>query len=310
MSGRCNTVQNRKVNDQSDENSLLGSFYRLKSHRKFEKSRKKVNNKEVNLCENDTENNSAEINIYTTPVRSSRRINRSKSVQNDDSESLFECSSKGKDNKVVFTPNPYINDDVINELLNDLLIKYKNKIQIINLKLPQVDIDEIDNLEELNNKLFICDDNDDNNIDTEKTARQEEKIGGNSEKKDYNGGDIELENNTKYVSLPSVERKKYFISRNKPRVIIGGKNQSHFSKDYKVIAENKYWMVIEFHENSYLRKKHSCSRILTKKGIIERHGSNKQHISLEDSIQEYKTLHSELKQLLELSNYCYSPDIY
>ncbi|KAH8741765.1 hypothetical protein FG386_001339 [Cryptosporidium ryanae] len=311
MSENCDTPQKRKESSASDENTLLGSFYRLKSYKKLEKNRKKVGYREFNLCENDTEINYDKVNIYTTPVRSSRRINNTQDEKNNSSKSLLECSSKNKDNVVVFTPNPYINEDVVDELLNDMLIKYKDRIQIINIKQPQIkiDIDEISALEkELSSKL--CIDSCENDDCSNEIVKQRDKTFNDNEQGDNSNTEEELKkDNNKPISSANTERREYFISRNKPRVVIGKENQSYLQKDYEVIAENEYWMVIEFQKNSYLRKKHNCSRILTKKKTAEKQCNFKQYNSFEDSIKEYKVLHSELKQLLELSNYCYSPAI-
>ncbi|KAH8585216.1 uncharacterized protein ELE39_002149 [Cryptosporidium sp. chipmunk genotype I] len=305
-----NTPSKKNTQDKVSDESLLGSYYRLKSYKKL------TSNKKNSTITGEVSNHSLDENaIYTTPIRSSRRIN-SRTNNATEEPNLLDYSPNSANGKILVTPNPYIRDDIVEELLNDMLLKYKDKIQIISFNkqpqiLDQINKDEIEDLyTKFNSKLQI------NDSDTETTnlyekdgleSQEEIKCEDENQEKNLEVGDGKLE-----PILPKLTgRKEYFVCRNRPRKFIGrstgsGSIQHNNQGKYEIIAENEYWMVVEFPKNSALYRKHSCSRVLTQKKIF---GSPVNCPAIQ-SIDEYKTLHSELKQLLELSNYCYSPDLF
>lgn len=315
-----NTPSRRKTQEQAGEEPLLGSYYRLKSFKKLVGSTKKKLLQKEEECDQNLDENA----IYTTPIRSSRRISSRKNPVKEELGYL-EPSADARNGKILVTPNPYIRDDIVEELLNDILLKYKDKIQIISFskqQQPQVLLDEtkgsggeIEDLDaEFNSKLQIS--NSDSNTAAAKQPEDEDLKHQEStvckfEDREFPEG---AESDKPGSFSPQSTRKKYFICRNRPRKVIGGGGrgsgdtpavQSVVDK-YQVIAENEYWMVVEFPRNSALYRKHSCSRILTQKRIL----GNPVNFPAIQSIDEYKALHLELKRLLELSNYCYSPDLF
>lgn len=311
-----NTPSRKKTQDQAGEEPLLGSYYRLKSFKKL------VGNAKKKLLQKEgSDQNLDENAIYTTPIRSSRRINSCKNPVKEELNYL-ESSTDARNGKILVTPNPYIRDDIVEELLNDILLKYKDKIQIISFnrqQQPQVlpgetkDCgDEIEDLDsEFSSKLQI--DDSDSGPTAAKRSGDEDLEHQESTvcKREDKGSPIGAESDKPESVSPQLTRKEYFICRNKPRKVIGGGSgtrpamQSVAGK-YQVVAENQYWIVVEFPKNSALYRKHSCSRILTKKRIL----GNPVNCPAIQSIDQYKALHLELKQLLELSNYCYSPDLF
>ncbi|KAJ1605107.1 hypothetical protein OJ253_3293 [Cryptosporidium canis] len=287
-----NTPDRKNTNELAGEESLLGSYYRLKSFRKLVGYAKKGSARRGGGGDQNFDENA----IYTTPVRSSRRINSRRNELREEFHGL-ESPTDTKSGKILVTPNPYIGDDVVEQLLNDVLLKYRDRIQIVSFgKQPQV-LDEIENLDtEFNSKLQICES--DSN-----TVTHSESEGPTPQEK------IESKESELASSKPT--RKEYFVCRNRPRKVIGGGSgagpaASNTAGKYQVIAENEYWMVVEFPKNSALYRKHNCSRILTQKRVM---GAPVSYPAVQ-SIEGYKALHSELKQLLELSNYCYSPDLF
>ncbi|KAF7456273.1 hypothetical protein HWI79_3186 [Cryptosporidium felis] len=262
----------RSRNKEENQEPQLGSFYRLKSYRKLAEKKKPG-------TENSENQNEDGNTIFATP---------------EESEGLEPSSPRDANNKIMVTPNPFIRDEIVQELLNDLLDKYRDKVQIISFgKQPQLldrDFrDEVADLEEeLNSKLQIGDDS---------NATPEPKE------------DPETNGKTKLPRRPVTEKKEYFVCRNKPRRFIGngsGALAHPLPNEIKIIAENEYWMVVEFQKNSTLFKKHGSSRILTQKRVL----GNPVNCPPIQSIEEYKVLHAELKRLLEMSNYCYSPDLF
>lgn len=306
---RMNTPTKKNTQDKVNDESLLGSYYRLKSYKKLTSNKKSTINGEV------SNQNIDENAIYTTPIRSSRRISSRKNYAKEE-PNLLDYSPDSKNGKILVTPNPYIGDDIVEELLNDMLLKYKDKIQIINFnKQPQI-LDEInkDEIEDLytkfDSKLQINDSNTRTIHSIEKeTFESQEEINCEDKNEEKNQ---EIEDKKLKPILPKLAGKKeYFVCRNKPRKFIGGGTVTNSilvnnTCKYEIIAENEYWMVVEFPKNSSLYRKHNCPRVLTQKRIF---GSPVNFPAVQ-SIDEYKTLHSELKQLLELSNYCYSPDLF
>ncbi|OII71688.1 uncharacterized protein cubi_01302 [Cryptosporidium ubiquitum] len=305
-----NTPSRKNTQNKTNDESLLGSYYRLKSYKKLANNTKKKTTITGDVCNQNSDENA----IYTTPIRSSRRIDSRKNYERKES-SFLDHSPDTKNEKILITPNPYIRDDIVEELLNDMLLKYKDKIQVIsfNKQQPQILEDsikgEIEDLDtEFNSKLQI------NDSFSKTMVHENENLANQGEIKfkDEDEEKSEAEDRKLETGSPKLtERKKYFICRNKPRKLIGGGTgagsilQNTVGK-YEVIAENEYWMVVEFPKNSSLYRKHKCSRVLTQKRIF----GNPVNCPVIRSIDEYKTLHSEIKQLLELSNYCYSPDLF
>lgn len=304
------TPNRKNTQNKVDDESLLGSYYRLKSYKKLTN-----NAKNKSMITGEASNQNIDKNaIYTTPIRSSRRIDSRKNNEKEKSDFL-EYSPNTENGKILVTPNPYISDDIVEELLSDMLLKYKDKIQVISFnKQPQIlDVNtenEIENLDtEFNLKLQINDSVSKtiNPHEKESSKNKEVQLKDENQKKDK---EDDYEKSEPALSQ-SIVRKEYFVCRNKPRKFIGGGTgtrsilQNTVGK-YEVIAENKYWMVVEFPKNSDLYRKHNCSRILTQKRML----GNPINSPAIQSIDEYKTLHSEIKQLLELSNYCYSPDLF
>ncbi|KAK9173240.1 hypothetical protein CmeUKMEL1_06180 [Cryptosporidium meleagridis] len=305
-----NTPTRKNSQDKTNDESLLGSYYRLKSYKKLTSNKKKSAINEGVPNQNIDENA-----IYTTPIRSSRRISSRKNYAKEE-PNLLDHSPDSKNEKILVTPNPYIRDDIVEELLNDILLKYKDKIQIISFnKQPQIldesNKDEIEDLyTKFNSKLQINDSNTGTIHSVEKeTLESQEEIKFEDENEEKNQ---EIEDEKLKPILPKLTGKKeYFVCRNKPRKFIGGgagassKLENNRCK-YEIIAENEYWMVVEFPKDSILYRKHDCPRVLTQKKIF----GSPVNCPAVQSIDEYKTLHSELKHLLELSNYCYSPDLF
>ncbi|EEA06594.1 uncharacterized protein CMU_012680 [Cryptosporidium muris RN66] len=276
--------------EHSNEDNL-GTYYKLESiQRKKEKD------------------------FIVTPVRSSCRISNFQSTPS---------SCVGLDKVLVITPNPYISSKNTDELLEKVLKQFEHKVRIISIDQPQIK-------SEIINRKSIKDEG----VTIDKELYKSENsdfYNGQLEKEGTCEGDIYSEdkliaNFEKCMNITSVDkfatnpvstttpRSSYFICRNRPRVFLGKENKMKqaitkkivpIPNGCKIIKQNDFWQVLEFAAGSELERRYKCRRILTRKvGSIPIGQDQPQ------SIEEFKRFHQELKNLLELSNYCYSPDVF
>ncbi|OII76302.1 hypothetical protein cand_010600 [Cryptosporidium andersoni] len=275
--------------EHSNEDNL-GTYYKLESlQRKKEKD------------------------FIVTPVRSSCRISNFQSTPSP-------CVGLNK--VLVVTPNPYISSKNTDELLEKVLKQFKHKVRIISINQPQIK-------SEIINRDFI----EDKGVTIYKELQKSENsdfYNGQLEKEDtYEGGiyseDKLIANFEKCMNITSVDRfatnpvsttpkSSYFICRNRPRVFLGRENKTKqaitkkivpIPNNCRIIKQNDFWQVLEFTAGSELERRYKCRRILTRKvdNIPIRQDQPQ-------SIEEFKRFHQELRNLLELSNYCYSPDVF
>ncbi|KAL7068324.1 hypothetical protein ACR3K2_11790 [Cryptosporidium serpentis] len=276
--------------ENSNEDNL-GTYYKLESlQRKKEKD------------------------FIVTPVRSSCRISK---FQNTPSPCV------GLDKVLVVTPNPYISSKNTDELLEKVLKQLKYKVRIISINQPQIK-SEIINRKYIKDEGVTIDKESQKSEDSDFYNRKLEKE--NTYENDIYSEDKLIANFEKCMNVTSVDRfatnpvstitpkSSYFICRNRPRVFLGKENKMKqaitkkivpMPNDCRIIKQNDFWQVLEFTAGSELERRYKCKRILTKKvGNIPIRQDRPQ------SIEEFKRFHQELKDLLELSNYCYSPDVF